>query len=142
MRVIVQVRPTRPSMLELGVMAIREVDAVDVEPLSETGFDPDPDYVGVLAPVPRTDVPSAREMTFTVHADVPREPDEALALIRGSIPDDEQRNAVVERLRARDDVLEVFSDPRIEALPICPGDPANYAGRRRRWTCRGVEPAG
>lgn len=87
------------------------------------GVELDHSYLPVAMPAP---IPAATDgdrwslrqaMTFSL------EPDEASVLVRGEIADDESGMRLAQLLAARRDIVAVFADPIIEAMPVCPGDP-------------------
>ena len=80
-------------------------------------FRPDSLFPPVQLPPRDQTRPGAMMLTFD-------EPASSTYIIRGDIPDKpEARDHAVRALQNRVDVVGVFSDPYVDAFPVCPGDP-------------------
>ena len=85
----------------------------------------DPAYNPVQVPTPQADEPGASPYHYSPAVSFSTDPEEATYLVRGSLPDDPDRQRLVlAEATARPEVVGVFSDPVISTCLVCPGDPA------------------
>jgi subtilisin family serine protease len=85
----------------------------------------DPAYNPVQVPTPQADEPGASPYHYSPAVSFSTDPEEATYLVRGTLPDDPDRQRLVlAQAAARPEVVGVFSDPVISTCLVCPGDPA------------------
>lgn len=138
MRVLVQFRSTpevhsallagtaMPAFAAGAVPAAGEGAAGLVGPAGQiTGLSIDPGYTAVQVPTPRAAREGASAFRWSQPVTFSTAPEDATYVVRGSIPDDpdRQREALAQAQR-RPDVVGVFSDPNVETCLVCPGSPA------------------
>src|SRR6266545_3425343 len=90
-----------------------------------TGLSVDTAYTPVQVPTPRAARPGVSAFRFSQPVSFSTAPEEATYVVRGSIPDDpeRQRDALAEAQR-HPEVVGIFSDPTVQTCLICPGSPA------------------
>src|SRR6266540_4224349 len=90
-----------------------------------TGLSVDTAYTPVQVPTPRAARPGVSAFRFSQPVSFSTAPEEATYVVRGSIPDDpeRQRDALSEAQR-HPEVVGIFSDPTVQTSLVCPGSPA------------------
>ena len=90
-----------------------------------TGLSVDATYTPVQIPTPRPPRAGASAFRWSQPVSFSLAPEDATYVVRGSIPDDpdRQRDALLEAQR-HPEVVGVFSDPTVETCLVCPGSPA------------------
>lgn len=90
-----------------------------------TGFSVDETFTPVQVPTPRAAREGASAFRWTQPVTFSMAPEEATYVVRGSIPDDpeRQRDALAQAQR-HPEVVGVFSDPTVQTCLVCPGSPA------------------
>jgi subtilisin family serine protease len=90
-----------------------------------TGLSVDPAFTAVQVPTPRAPRVGASAFRFSQPVTFSMAPEEATYVVRGSIPDDpeRQRDALAQAQR-HPEVVGVFSDPTVASCLVCPGSPA------------------
>src|SRR6266700_237058 len=90
-----------------------------------TGLSVDATYTPVQIPTPRPPRAGASAFRWSQPVSFSLAPEDATYVVRGSIPDDpdRQRDALLQAQR-HPEVVGVFSDPTVETCLVCPGSPA------------------
>ncbi|HZD38546.1 MAG TPA: S8/S53 family peptidase, partial [Actinomycetes bacterium] len=89
------------------------------------GLSVDAGFMPVQVPTPRAARPGVSAFLFSQPTSFSMAPEEATYVVRGSIPDDpeRQRDALAQAHR-HPEVVGVFSDPTVQTCLVCPGSPA------------------
>lgn len=121
MRVLVQLRPTEPTIAALGS---GEPAAAVAESLPEvsTAVDLDLDYEPEPIPAPVPVEPGDDPFDLSQPLEFSFVPERAAPVVRGVLPDANVGQRV-QALTASPDVVGVFSDPFVEPCAICPKRP-------------------
>jgi subtilisin family serine protease len=90
-----------------------------------TGLSVDAGFTPVQVPTPMAARAGASAFRFSQPVSFSMAPEEATYVVRGSIPDDpeRQRDALAQAQR-HPEVVGVFSDPTVQTCLVCPGSPA------------------
>jgi subtilisin family serine protease len=121
MRVLVQLRPTEPTVAALGS---GEPTAAVAESLPEVAstVDLDLDYDPEPIPAPEPAEPDGDPFDLAQPLGFSFAPERAAPVVRGILPD-ATLGQRVQALTANPDVVGVFSDPFVERCAVCPQKP-------------------
>jgi len=122
MRVLVEVRPEERPSAAMALEAAFESPPLEVSSLANAGLSIDDSFPAVV--LPSVAEPDGSDIArFALTAEPSFRPENVAALVRGEVPEGSEGEEVIERLRQRDDVKGVYSDPNIVSF-TCGGDPA------------------
>jgi subtilisin family serine protease len=137
MRVLVQFRS--PPQVHAALLAGEAMPAFAAESMGAgegaagvvgagapiTGLSVDAAYTPVQVPTPRPPRAGVSAFRWSQPVSFSLAPEDATYVVRGSIPDDpdRQRDALLQAQR-HPEVVGVFSDPTVETCLVCPGSPA------------------
>ncbi|MET0604712.1 MAG: S8 family serine peptidase [Baekduia sp.] len=123
MHVLIQVRPTALPTMSFEATAALDSPPVELEGLADVGFVLDERYAPVVVPAVRAPFAGGLGLALGHQPDLSFEAADISSLVRGTIPEGDEQNPVVSELLTRPEVMGVFADPVVEAMPTCGGDP-------------------
>jgi subtilisin family serine protease len=122
MRVLLEVRSEAGTGPTLAATAETSEPPFDIGAIAAAGLRVDESFPAVVVPRPRAKVRGGLLLAMGHRPEFSFEPEEVSYLVRGTVPDDDGGQAMVNELLSNPQVKGVFSDPAIATTLTCVGD--------------------